>query len=295
MNQRHLAVVVAAFAALSAQAAPKATTADVIVLMDESGSMTGEQAWMRTVVPTLDAELGALGLTGNRFGLTGFGASAAGKPHYVRSFSIGGSQLGSAADWVTASAGLAASGSTEDGWAALNQAATIAPRAGAARNIILVTDGDRDNTDPSLTFGGLLADMQADRTLLNVVVNNTFRCGDGSAAMGIIGTTGFKADGAGGFSTCTGAFASGAGSTRAAYVDLALATGGGAWNLNILRNGGLHAESFTSAFVAGKVGEIITQPPAVPEPTTWGLACTGLLVAGWVARRQRRGTAAASA
>ena len=73
------------------------------------------------------------------------------------------------------------------------------------------------------------------------------------------------------------------------------ATGGGAWNLNILRNGGLHAESFTSAFVAGKVGEIITQPPAVPEPTTWGLACTGLLVAGWVARRQRRGTAAASA
>ena len=70
-------------------------------------------------------------------------------------------------------------------------------------------------------------------------------------------------------------------------MSLALATGGGAWNLNILRNGGNDAAAFTNAFIAGKVQEIITQTPAIPEPQTYALMLAGLGVVGFVARRRR--------
>ena len=64
-------------------------------------------------------------------------------------------------------------------------------------------------------------------------------------------------------------------STGSDYVDLALNSGGAAWNLNILRSGGTNADSFTASFVDTKVQEITEQPPvSVPEPGT--LALLGL-------------------
>lgn len=285
---RLAAIAAAATLALSAHAA--APHADVVVLMDESGSMSGEQAWMRSVIPALDTGLIAEGLTDNRFGLVGFGASSATSPapSYLRSFSIGGAQMGSSANWVTASNDLKVSGSVEDGWAAIDMAADYSLRATAARNFILVTDEDRDNTNSTLNYSLVLQQLKDAKILLNAVVNNTFRCGDGSAALGIIGSTGYKADGAGGFTTCTGAVAVGAGAIKTQYVDLALASGGGAWNLNILRSGGNNALSFSNAFLAGKIGEITTQPPAVPEPSTYGLLAAGMVTVGWALRRRKQ-------
>ena len=48
-------------------------------------------------------------------------------------------------------------------------------------------------------------------------------------------------------------------STKAQYTDLALQLGGGAWDINILRQGGNPAASFTSGMVDFKSEEILEQ------------------------------------
>lgn len=276
-----------------AQGFAGAKTADIVVLMDESGSMAGEQAWIKNAIPLLDTGLGLADVTDNRYGLIGFGATAAPAPTRVRSFSVAGGEFGSAGEFVTAAGGLVTTGSREDGWAAIVAANAYSFRSGAVRNYILVTDEDRDNTFDT-TFDAVLSSMKDTNTLLNAVVNANFKCGDGSAAIGVIGTTGYKADGTGGFSTCSGAGWGGtdAGTTFDNYIKLALDTGGGAWSLNILRSGGNNAQSFTSAFIDGKVGEITIQPPPIPEPSTYAMLLGGLGIVGWAARRRRKGSAA---
>jgi hypothetical protein len=265
-----------------------AASADIVVLMDESGSMAGEQNWIPGTIGTLDTGLNTAGLTGNRYGLVGFGASAAPAPSRVRSFPVGGGEFGTPAQFATAGAGLQVTGATEDGYAAIAAANSYSFASGVARNFILVTDEDRDNTNAALTFASVLQSLTSTKTLLNAVVNASFRCGDSSVALGIIGSTGYKANGTGGFTTCSGAsFVSGWGSTIADYVDLALDSGGGAWDLNILRSGGTNAESFTNAFIAGKVEEIVTQVPGIPEPETYALMLAGLGAVGWAARRRK--------
>ena len=103
------------------------------------------------------------------------------------------------------------------------------------------------------------ASMTSTNTLLNAIVNANFSCG-GVAALGSDSKgNGYTANGAGGYAVCAGATVrNGAGTTVANYVDLALATGGAAWNLNLLRAGGATADSFTAAFTAIKVQEIVT-------------------------------------
>jgi hypothetical protein len=59
------------------------------------------------------------------------------------------------------------------------------------------------------------------------------------------------------------------------YIDVALGTGGAAWDLNALRAGGDSALSFGEAFIDIKVSEIISQPPSNPAPIP-------LPAAGWL-------------
>lgn len=274
------------FNGLSTQAATGPVAADLLVVIDESGSMSGEQRWIAEVAAPLDQSLQAYGVgdesQSNLFGLIGFGDSRV----VPRSLLMGGELLGNAAAFTQASSGLRVNGGTEDGWRGIEYALDTYPRrSGAVVNVILVTDEDRDNTNSAITFNTVLEKLQSNRALLNAVVNVTIRCADNTSALGMDSTgVGYVADGNGGFTTCTGARAvSGAGATIAHYAELAVRSGGAVWNLNFLRSGGHFARSFSNALLSIKVEEILNQRPAndlnavaqaVPNPAVPGQLIT---------------------
>jgi len=225
---------------------------------------------------TLNGSLATLGYSAN-YALVGFAWSGQGRTL---------SGIGTLAATQAATAGLHTNGGpTEDGYAAINYALNnLTFTAGAALNIILITDEDRDNSNAALTYATTLAALQGRKALLNVAVDNPFSCS--GAALGIDSDgTAYKADGSGGYTSCTpGVIGNGGGNTETAYVPLAQATGGAAWDLNRLRVGGLTATSFTKAFVDIKVQEIQDQP-GVPEPATLALVGAALIAFGYFRRR----------
>jgi len=262
--------------------------ADIVFVVDESGSMAGEHAWISTMVMQLEsalvaAQVGDQGGFGNRYGLVGFGGGGGAHPVGGHSHLVGGGQFGTAAQLAAAAGGLVTTGATEDGYSGLDVALNYTFRANAAVNFILITDEDRDVFNNTLNFSNILARMTNLEALLNVVVNNQFRTNANQTALGLTSDLDwYRANGAGGFTTGpNGVIGTGAGTTNANYVQLAFATGGGAWDLNQLRLGGLTSQSFTAAFVDLKVEEIVRQTiPAPGAAIAFGLGLIG-------ARRRR--------
>lgn len=247
---------------------------DVVVIVDESASMSTEHAWISPTLGTLNSELALLGMSAN-YALIGFADGGQGR-------TLAG--IGTLAATQTATSSLTTGGGpTEDGYAAIHYALNnLTFTVGAALNVILITDEDRDTANSALTYASILAELTARNALLNVAVNNPFSCSGAALGIDKAGTA-YKADGAGGYTSCTpGVIGNGQGNTETAYVPLAQATGGAAWDLNRLRAGGLTATSFTNAFIDIKVTEI-QQHDDVPEPATSALV--GLALIGFACLR----------
>ncbi|WP_082078965.1 putative Ig domain-containing protein [Pseudoalteromonas rubra] len=235
--------------------------ADIFLVVDESGSMSGEHRWMDDLVPALEAGLRDVGVGNaysNLYGLVGYEARPSYKT-YLEQYVV------EADSFTELSRQLRLYGGTEDGYRAMSETLDTYPlRDETAHNLILVTDEDRDNT-LALDINGMLVRLQESNVILNAVVNATFQCGDGTSAIGIAANgVGYVADGQGDYYTCENATAtSGYGTTVSDYVDLAILTGGAAWDLNFLRAGGLRASSFSKALVDIKVKEIVDQLPPI--------------------------------
>lgn len=253
--------------------------------------MSGEHSFLEDVITSLDSALLTAGVTNRSYGVVGFGGNFTnpGSPRML------GSGLTDAATTKTNLGGLFINGGTEDGYSGIDFAInSFNYTPGAAINYVLVTDEDRDNTDNALTYGSVLSSLTSRNILLNAVVNASFRVGTPtgtSTALGLNDNEAYVADGAGGFDAYPGGtIVGGAGTTVSDYVNMALATGGAAWDLNQLRAGGLSALSFTNAFIDIKVDEITTQPPspsAIPVPAAFPLLLGGLGLMGAVARRRK--------
>ncbi len=272
---------------------------DIVLVVDESGSMSGEHAWLQGMVSSLNAALATKGQTDVRYSLVGFGGAGAIESGHV----LRNSQT--AANFTTGSLGLVTTGATEDGYAGLNHAFNnVTFRAGSAQNFILITDEDRDNTNAALTFNSIKAALNGRNALLNVCVDATLNDGSAGAPppppiLGINGignssspykaylqngsTTGFITSPGGGVTSSFG-------TTLQDYIQLAFQTtvgthNGAAWDLNQLRAGGNTAAAFTNAFIDLKVEEIIQQVIPLPNGAWMGLA--GLAGVG-ILRRIRR-------
>ncbi|NEP79498.1 MAG: PEP-CTERM sorting domain-containing protein [Okeania sp. SIO3B3] len=249
--------------------------ADVVFVVDESGSMGGEHAWLKNAVVALEAEFNAAGIGNgadiNQYGLVGF---SVGKSNAQRvSHQVGNGKLGSSNDLVTALAQLSLDGNIEDGYAGMDEALSYPFRPGSSVNIVLVTDEDRDNTDASLTYSSILSNFSTQNALLNAVVNINLKDDKGTTALGFDGNkNAYLPDGNGGYvMSSAGVAVSEAGTTEKDYAKLAWTAQNGSavgavWDLNQLRQGGLIADSFSQAFAEVKVQEIIETPTPKPVP-----------------------------
>ncbi len=157
---------------------------------------------------------------------------------------------------------LTATGTFEDGYASIEYAIRRDPfRPGAAKNLILISDEDRDVFDHRQTRDEIFSLLDSQNIRLNLVNDVELRDGEEMRALGVdsLGTAYREAEN-GGFTTHPGGtYVSGFGTTKEDYIDLGWALQGAVFDLNQLRIGGNPAISFSNAFVDYKVEEIQNQ------------------------------------
>ncbi|MFC1758491.1 vWA domain-containing protein, partial [Planctomycetota bacterium] len=140
-----------------------AATADIVFIIDESKSAApvdddfqkdGEsiQFWLHDMVPKLESKLVARGITGNRYGLVGFGYTSPGS----RAFNVGPTDsdplFGDPDEMLAATSNFYNRGGNEDGWEGLARAVNLRDsqydfRPEAAVQFILITDEFRNETE----------------------------------------------------------------------------------------------------------------------------------------------------
>jgi uncharacterized protein YhjY with autotransporter beta-barrel domain len=241
-----LLVALVGWVGIAATALAQTRTAEIVFVVDESGSMDGEQTFLQSFVPALEQQLLAAGLVSVRFGLVGYGNAAVAP----RRFLVGGQSFGSASAFSTAAGLLEVSGGTEDGYAGIQYVLDNYTFSAGANTgvIVLVTDEDRDNTNSALTFQVILVNLQTRNVALSAILNQGIATASGGVGIAASGTVTFvdaNNDGAPEEVAGPPVFGSAAGTTRQDYTDLVLSFQNGCVaDLNQLRAGGTAAQAF---------------------------------------------------
>lgn len=239
---------VSALAALPASA-QSITETNTIFLVDESGSMGGEHAFIDDFVLDVDPALALNGITTRRYGLIGFGSGVGTGPGQIREFTVGGGQLGTAAEFATATFGLLTSGSFEDGYAAIDYALQNFTLPSGSTTFVLITDEDRDVGVASLTANSIETALTSASINLVTILDVDIEDASNNTAISTDGTTALVQSGTTFSSQPLGQITSTEGTTIVDYSDLALATPNGCVaDLNQLRLGGDAATAFAAAF-----------------------------------------------
>lgn len=246
-----------------------ATFADIVVVMDESGSMFDTQQFSIEFIAQLDSSLRAAGIgdtagAENRFGLVGFGSVN----QEGRSLPLGanGELFGTSTEYATAASSLVIDGVFEDGYAGVNFVMdNYRFRQRAEKFIILATDEDRDVLEPSLTFDSTLARLRAANISLQGILGVLVVDQNNQRALAINSNdTVYLADGNGGFTTSpNGSILFATGNTVDDYANLAFNTGGIVGDIFQIASGGVTTDSFGNALI----NSIVVQAggnPALP-------------------------------
>ncbi len=224
-------------------------TADVIVLVDESGSMSMEHLWIPTMIKKLDNGLKSVGVgikQRNYFGVVGFGDDCTNEDVFARVLTSSSGALFVAAENISDfTAKLSVGGKQEDGYSALNAAVESYQFRDGARLFILITDEDRDVLDFNITQNSIFELLHNRGIILNTVANEEFS-GCEYQGFGIDHTKNlflYDPSARSLFRTVSGTGLpipdSAHGSTNTDYTQLALKLKGAAWDIEQLQQGKL--------------------------------------------------------
>mgnify|MGYP006298476723 FL=1 len=230
-----------------AAAQQAASSVDMVFVVDESGSMEGEHMFLGNQAVSIDQALQNRNITNNRYGLTAYLGSA-------RQIQVGGDSLGTAQELATATDDLLTSGGTEDGYNAVDFALqNYNFRQDAATAFVLVTDEDRDAENTTLTRNSIFNVLDNRNISLTGILDQELFTSDGQTRALVIQPDGSVAvaDGSGGVTLeQNGQVGDGSGNTEEDYTELSLDLDSCVADLNLLREGGDTAASFTEAFLA---------------------------------------------
>lgn len=234
---------------------------EMVIAVDTSDSMAKEWLWLEALIPNMEANLISsgvgVGATKNRYGAVGFVKDVF--PQLVDD-----QQMGNAYDLVSHLNLETDREITEDGWNAIDYVIDNYPfQSTSSKTILLVTDEERDDTNEEITFTSLRDKLLENEIVLNVVVNAGFECGDGREALGMNSRGfGFVADGHGGYTICENVrVVEPRFTTETDYINLAKATKGTAWNVQILRQNDISSLSISKAIAEIQTNLIVENLP----------------------------------
>ena len=226
----------------------------LILVVDESGSMRGRHSWLADAIPALGQALNDRNVNSlpdqTYFTLAGFTTNS-------RELS----KRSSGTDAARAVRALRTDGGTEDGYVAIRDVLRgyLTGNEYSPTTVILITDEDRDETDRELTLASLSNQLVTNGIVVHVVTRARITCPGQRAGIAIDRSRVAVMSGQDEFSTCSDARVK----TFRDYVELAHATGGLVWSLDMISGyGGKKPQPETlQQFVDALSDKVIMQWP----------------------------------